>query len=595
MLTFVTSMKTVNKLLLTGTAFLVGSPLASAVQWPYKSLNENLAEADLVVVGKIESDMGRANPPPGDKLSRANTWTSKLKITRVLKGSATEKEVTVQWDEIRLGGVPGYKPGEERIWILKKSAGVGMYSTGARPDTVLLPKELPAVETELKKHGIEPGGSANGSQPIRSETNSTPGAVNSPLADAGDDTLLHVMKKSDLVVSVVIASDSQATFDEVGAALYGLECRVTEVLHGQLPSEQKLRIQVMHPELEAGDKLTCVNKDSRCILFLKRDRSGTYWQEADVWFTVQRYNSFMARRVRQLSKELEKATTPNEDIAWGEPKDGIRVGLSPAKAVFGPDEKAPRVRVWYENVGLKPAKVPDHKDANMYTLMFAGSLDGRAFHVAHLEPRDETLGPFMKPLVPGERFSEEFRLGSREPDWWVGLPDLKPRQTLTLQAGWTAFNDAGTAEHWNDPRTRTSGKITVERAAEPPAKQLTSEAVTRAKDMKQAVSHFALHLTFEGPSDKPYYGLRLSVEPLASDNPFEPAVTITPQQAEKIIAYLATDGFLEYAVDLRNKKLPQPTMPGYTLRRTKGTFYFLESWCRFLVQIDDARRRLAIK
>jgi hypothetical protein len=100
--------------------------------------------------------------------------------------------------------------------------------------------------------------------------------------------------------------------------------------------------------------------------------------------------------------------------------------------------------------------------------------------------------------------------------------------------------------------------------AEPPAKQPTPKAVTRANDMKQAVRHFGLHLTFRGESDKPYYHLILSVQGgWGKPDRFYQQAKITQGQAVKIIDHLVAYGFFDRAAEaesftVRNK-------PSYTM------------------------------
>jgi hypothetical protein len=114
----------------------------------------------------------------------------------------------------------------------------------------------------------------------------------------------------------------------------------------------------------------------------------------------------------------------------------------------------------------------------MYKLMFSGSTGGKPFYAGCIMTRTETIPPRPYPLKPGERFSEIFRLGPA-----VGaaarfyLPELNAGESLTLQAGWTPFGDAATADHFNDPRTRTSGAITIRREGKKPE---PDEAAVRA-------------------------------------------------------------------------------------------------------------------
>ena len=102
-------------------------------------------------------------------------------------------------------------------------------------------------------------------------------------------------------------------------------------------------------------------------------------------------------------------------------------------------------------------------------------------------------------------------------------------------------------------------------AADPPAKQPTSRAVTRAKNMKEAVKHFGLHLTYHGETDKPYYHLILSVRGgWGTPDRFYQQATITTGQAEKIIDHLVADGFFDRAVEAESFRLR--SKPSYTMR-----------------------------
>lgn len=101
--------------------------------------------------------------------------------------------------------------------------------------------------------------------------------------------------------------------------------------------------------------------------------------------------------------------------------------------------------------------------------------------------------------------------------------------------------------------------------------QQADPASVRAKELQEGIKSFRLKLLYRGDADKPFYGLTLSVSPIKDDRTFNDMVQINEEQASKIIDYLAGDGFLTKAVDLRNKtKPPRPAMPGYTL--TVGNF-----------------------
>ncbi len=117
-------------------------------------------------------------------------------------------------------------------------------------------------------------------------------------------------------------------------------------------------------------------------------------------------------------------------------------------------------------------------------------------------------------------------------------------------------------------------------AADPPAKQPTAKAAARSDQLTAAIKSFRLQLEYNGSQDKPYYNLTLSVPGIAYDrkNAFYPQVRITEEQAQRVIDYLANEGLLDQADDLKPgavKKYPAPTMPGYTIRLTTDQIVFL--------------------
>jgi len=162
-----------------------------------------------------------------------------------------------------------------------------------------------------------------------------------------------------------------------------------------------------------------------------------------------------------------------EGTAWGKPRDGLRLGLAPARAVLGARDMNLKVRVWYENVGKEPREVPvHHAHVNAYRLMFAGEKEGKPFYVVHsLMVRTELIPPGRKTLKPGERFSEEFRFAAPPAGWKIRsvlplrLPNFGAGESLTLRAGLCARFDPRGEKEWNAPDTLRSGAITVARAA----------------------------------------------------------------------------------------------------------------------------------
>ena len=102
---------------------------------------------------------------------------------------------------------------------------------------------------------------------------------------------------------------------------------------------------------------------------------------------------------------------------------------------------------------------------------------------------------------------------------------------------------------------------------------LSEQATKRAESMKANVATFRLELNYSGQEDKPFYRLIVSVpviDQLAS-NPFQRIVQVKENEAIRIIDHLARDGFLDQAVDLRNKsEQPPPSRPGYSLKVVVG-------------------------
>ena len=150
--TFAEKMKTIIIAISVAISVAILALSASATQWPQISLADLIADADLVVIGKISRDDGKYTPPDDERpASLRHMWHSLLETTLCLRGGVYGGLIGVVWDEINLDGIPAYQLGEERIWILKKTDGENAYTTMGRPDTVLLTNQLTVVEMEIKK------------------------------------------------------------------------------------------------------------------------------------------------------------------------------------------------------------------------------------------------------------------------------------------------------------------------------------------------------------------------------------------------------------------------------------------------------------
>ena len=100
---------------------------------------------------------------------------------------------------------------------------------------------------------------------------------------------------------------------------------------------------------------------------------------------------------------------------------------------------------------------------------------------------------------------------------------------------------------------------------------VSEQSKKRAKVLKANAKTFRLELNYNGPEDKPFYRLTLSVPKVGGDrrNPFYRIVQLKEDEALKVIDHLARDGFLDNAVDLLTDikiSVFPPTMPGYILK-----------------------------
>src|SRR5262245_57231295 len=118
-----------------------------------------------------------------------------------------------------------------------------------------------------------------------------------------DDTLRFFLVKSELVVVGEIASGLARASEEVGGVYYTCDFRIAEVLKGNKPVEETIRVTIARFELEEADRLPELKQGSKCILFLKNvgDGKRSTWRTADLWFGVQRPSPAMARSLKRLA------------------------------------------------------------------------------------------------------------------------------------------------------------------------------------------------------------------------------------------------------------------------------------------------------
>ena len=122
----------------------------------------------------------------------------------------------------------------------------------------------------------------------------------------------------------------------------------------------------------------------------------------------------------------------------------------------------------------------------------------------------------------------------------------------------------------------------------PPIKTFTlkvtvAAAVDRTQERSKLLlgepRNFALHLSYCGDQDKPYYSLLLRGArpkppkpgaPAPRANPFALRVPITKRQVERLVAHLAESGFLREAKNALKDAIPPAAGPCYLLRVTGG-------------------------
>lgn len=124
---------------------------------------------------------------------------------------------------------------------------------------------------------------------------------------------------------------------------------------------------------------------------------------------------------------------------------------------------------------------------------------------------------------------------------------------------------------------------------------LSEQATRRAEAMKASVKTFRLELNYSGQEDKPFYRLSVSVPVIAqlATNPFHRIVQVKDDEAIRIIDHLARNGFLDQAVDLRDKtERPPPSMPGYSCKVVAGDLLLNEDlgWGLPMLQRLDGLR-----
>lgn len=126
---------------------------------------------------------------------------------------------------------------------------------------------------------------------------------------------------------------------------------------------------------------------------------------------------------------------------------------------------------------------------------------------------------------------------------------------------------------------------------------LSDKTKRRVEAMKANAKALRLELNYHGEQDKPFYGLIVSVPPVAlyPNRPFLRIMFVKEDEAIRIIDHLARNGFFDHAIDLRsNIKIPAPSMPGYSMKRIAGDISLYEdlAWGLPMIHRLDALREV---
>jgi RNA polymerase sigma factor (sigma-70 family) len=121
-------------------------------------------------------------------------------------------------------------------------------------------------------------------------------------------------------------------------------------------------------------------------------------------------------------------------IMWGEPRDGIRMGLSPKILEVKPGDKEIKMSVWYENVGKEDREVTV-ASPTCGPFRFLATTDGKQQEVIYRPGRALTAAPATIQLKPGATHRDDVtvRFEDQGVFTFVGMPRPEKGQPLTLK------------------------------------------------------------------------------------------------------------------------------------------------------------------
>ena len=102
-------------------------------------------------------------------------------------------------------------------------------------------------------------------------------------------------------------------------------------------------------------------------------------------------------------------------IAWGEPKNGVRIGLASSAPGVAAGAADVRVTLWYENTSAEERKVLTYQGGNRCPVMFSVAEGEKQQRFIEFSTRPTDRTPLRHvTLKPGARFHEEIALPFEE-------------------------------------------------------------------------------------------------------------------------------------------------------------------------------------
>ena len=124
-------------------------------------------------------------------------------------------------------------------------------------------------------------------------------------ASGSEDTLKYYLGRSHLVVLGKIVTEPRHIVGAYVIPGYLCSFEVEDVLKGDSNLKGKaIDVDIVQFELDKADKNPLIEKDRRCILFLKKSEDKSVsWQTADIWFGIHYPSPTMVKSLKRLARE----------------------------------------------------------------------------------------------------------------------------------------------------------------------------------------------------------------------------------------------------------------------------------------------------